>query len=67
MRLGTRADALRVTGPAPSRVHHLIPWFTDSPAVSLGLPRDRADVETGRTERLTAGSDRCAPPTPAAG
>lgn len=54
VRLGTRADALRVTGPAPSRVHHLIPWFTDSPAASLGLPRDRADVETGRTERLTA-------------
>ncbi|GGV63772.1 beta-N-acetylglucosaminidase domain-containing protein [Streptomyces massasporeus] len=54
VRLGTRADALRVTGPEPSRVHHLIPWFTDSPAVSLGLPRDRADVETGRTERLTA-------------
>ncbi|MFJ8051140.1 beta-N-acetylglucosaminidase domain-containing protein [Streptomyces luteogriseus] len=54
VRLGIRADALRVTGPAPSRVHHLIPWFTDSPAVSLGLPRDRADVETGRTERLTA-------------
>ncbi|MFJ7293918.1 beta-N-acetylglucosaminidase domain-containing protein [Streptomyces collinus] len=54
VRLGTRADALRVTGPAPSGVHHLIPWFTDSPAVSLGLPRDRADVETGRTERLTA-------------
>ncbi|MFC8143036.1 beta-N-acetylglucosaminidase domain-containing protein [Streptomyces paradoxus] len=54
VRLGARADALRVTGPAPSRVHHLIPWFTDSPAVSLGLPRDRADVETGRTERLTA-------------
>ncbi|MFE5757198.1 beta-N-acetylglucosaminidase domain-containing protein [Streptomyces massasporeus] len=54
VRLGTRADALRVTGPAPSRVHHLIPWFTDSPAVSLGLPRDRADVETGRTERLSA-------------
>ncbi|MFF7866236.1 beta-N-acetylglucosaminidase domain-containing protein [Streptomyces qaidamensis] len=54
VRLGTRADALRITGPALSRVHHLIPWFTDSPAVSLGLPRDRADVETGRTERLTA-------------
>ncbi|MFI2717902.1 beta-N-acetylglucosaminidase domain-containing protein [Streptomyces collinus] len=54
VRLGTRADALRVTGPAPSGVHHLIPWFTDSPAVSLGLPRDRADVEAGRTERLTA-------------
>ncbi|MFE1942502.1 beta-N-acetylglucosaminidase domain-containing protein [Streptomyces massasporeus] len=54
VRLAARADALRVTGPAPSRVHHLIPWFTDSPAVSLGLPRDRADVETGRTERLTA-------------
>ncbi|MEV0240880.1 beta-N-acetylglucosaminidase domain-containing protein [Streptomyces sp. NPDC050674] len=54
VRLSAHADALRVTGPAPSRVHHLIPWFTDSPATSLGLPRDRADVETGRTERLTA-------------
>ncbi|MFE7900866.1 beta-N-acetylglucosaminidase domain-containing protein [Streptomyces sp. NPDC057424] len=54
VRLAGRADALRVTGPAPSRVHHLIPWFTDSPATSLGLPRDRADIETGRTERLTA-------------
>lgn len=54
VRLAARVDALRITGPAPSRVHHLIPWFTDSPATSLGLPRDRADVETGRTERLTA-------------
>ncbi|MEU1100533.1 beta-N-acetylglucosaminidase domain-containing protein [Streptomyces tibetensis] len=54
VRPAERADALRVTGPAPSRVHHLIPWFGDSPATSLGLPRDRADVETGRTERLTA-------------
>ncbi|MGW0496374.1 beta-N-acetylglucosaminidase domain-containing protein [Streptomyces sp. NPDC003007] len=54
VRLSARADALRVTGPTPSRVHHLIPWFTDAPATSLGLPRDRADVETGRTERLTA-------------
>lgn len=53
VRLGARADALRITGPAPSRVHHLIPWFTGSPAISLGLPRDPADVETGRTERLT--------------
>ncbi|MEU3936836.1 beta-N-acetylglucosaminidase domain-containing protein [Streptomyces sp. NPDC029044] len=54
VRLGARADALRITGPAPSRVRHLVPWFTDSPTVSLGLNRDRADVETGRTERLTA-------------
>ncbi|MFJ8590652.1 beta-N-acetylglucosaminidase domain-containing protein [Streptomyces sp. NPDC093598] len=54
VRLSAHADALRVTGPAPSRVHHLIPWFTDSPATSLGLPRDRVDVERGRTERLTA-------------
>ncbi|MER5832745.1 beta-N-acetylglucosaminidase domain-containing protein [Streptomyces sp. NPDC002130] len=60
VRPAARADALRVTGPAPSRVHHLIPWFGESPAASLGLPRDRADVETGRTERLTArlGSQR---------
>ncbi|MFF7738698.1 beta-N-acetylglucosaminidase domain-containing protein [Streptomyces sp. NPDC007984] len=53
VRLGARGDALRVTGAAPSRVHHLVPWFGDAPAVSLGLPRDRADVETGRSERLT--------------
>ncbi|MGW0609727.1 beta-N-acetylglucosaminidase domain-containing protein [Streptomyces sp. NPDC002788] len=51
---GQRADAVRVTGAAPSRVRHLVPWFTDSPATSLGLTRDRADVETGSTERLTA-------------
>ncbi|MEW2609173.1 beta-N-acetylglucosaminidase domain-containing protein [Streptomyces sp. NPDC047880] len=54
VRIAARADALRVTGPGPSRVHHLVPWFTGSPAISLGLPRDRADVGTGRTERLTA-------------
>ncbi|MEU3886099.1 beta-N-acetylglucosaminidase domain-containing protein [Streptomyces sp. NPDC029041] len=54
VRPAARADALRVTGPAPTRVHHLVPWFAEAPAASLGLPRDRADVATGRTERLTA-------------
>ncbi|GAA4294150.1 hypothetical protein GCM10023086_05920 [Streptomyces venetus] len=52
---GLRADAVRVTGPAASRVRHLVPWFTDSPATSLSLPRDRVDAENGKTERLTAG------------
>jgi hyaluronoglucosaminidase len=48
-------DAVRVTGPASSRVRHLVPWFADSPATSLELTRDRVDAETGRTRRLTAG------------
>ncbi|MET9758033.1 beta-N-acetylglucosaminidase domain-containing protein [Streptomyces sp. NPDC006372] len=50
-----RPDAVRVTGPAASRVHHLVPWFTDSPATSLSLTRDRVDAENGKPERLTAG------------
>ncbi|WP_369195597.1 beta-N-acetylglucosaminidase domain-containing protein [Streptomyces djakartensis] len=48
-----RVDAVRVAGAVPSRVRHLVPWFGDSPAVSLGLARDHVDVETGRTEKLT--------------
>ncbi|MFI6852881.1 beta-N-acetylglucosaminidase domain-containing protein [Streptomyces sp. NPDC050416] len=55
VRAGQRVDAVRVTGPAPSRVRHLVPWFADSPATSLELTRDRVDAETGRTRRLTAG------------
>ncbi|MFE6195443.1 beta-N-acetylglucosaminidase domain-containing protein [Streptomyces sp. NPDC057838] len=51
---GQTVEAVRVGGPAPSRVRHLVPWFADAPATSLGLDRDRVDVETGRTERLTA-------------
>ncbi|AVH58717.1 MULTISPECIES: beta-N-acetylglucosaminidase domain-containing protein [Streptomyces] len=47
-------DALRVTGPAPSRVRHLVPWFADSPATSLKLARSTTDVEIGGTERVTA-------------
>ncbi|WP_030237137.1 beta-N-acetylglucosaminidase domain-containing protein [Streptomyces sp. NRRL S-455] len=50
-----QADAVRVTGPAPSRVRHLVPWFTDSPATSLTLTRDLLDAENGKAERLTAG------------
>ncbi|MET9392270.1 beta-N-acetylglucosaminidase domain-containing protein [Streptomyces sp. NPDC006624] len=51
---GRLVDAVRVTGPSPARLRHLVPWFTDSPATALGLDRDRVDVESGRTERLTA-------------
>ncbi|MDQ1019456.1 beta-N-acetylglucosaminidase domain-containing protein [Streptomyces afghaniensis] len=53
VRAGQRVDAVRVTGPASSRVRHLVPWFADSPAASL-LTRDRVDAETGRMRRLTA-------------
>ncbi|MFI7013324.1 beta-N-acetylglucosaminidase domain-containing protein [Streptomyces sp. NPDC050164] len=55
VRAGQRVDAVRVTGPASSRVRHLVPWFADSPAASVELTRDRVDAETGRTRRLTAG------------
>ncbi|WP_206352704.1 beta-N-acetylglucosaminidase domain-containing protein [Streptomyces sp. Z423-1] len=48
-----RADAVRVTGPAPGRVRHLVPWFADSPAAALELP-GTADAEIGGTRRLTA-------------
>ncbi|MGC0210955.1 beta-N-acetylglucosaminidase domain-containing protein [Streptomyces levis] len=56
-RAGQPVDAVRVDGPSPSRVRHLVPWFADSPEASLGLDRDRVDVERGRTERLTARLD----------
>ncbi|MEU7060324.1 beta-N-acetylglucosaminidase domain-containing protein [Streptomyces sp. NPDC046197] len=51
---GATVDAVRVTGPAPSRVRHLIPWFADSPAAGLELPRGETDAEIGGTGRLTA-------------
>ncbi|MFJ8711960.1 beta-N-acetylglucosaminidase domain-containing protein [Streptomyces violaceus] len=54
-RAGSPVDAVRVVGPAPARVRHLVPWFTDSPATSLELERDEVDAETGRVLRLTAG------------
>ncbi|MEU6808155.1 beta-N-acetylglucosaminidase domain-containing protein [Streptomyces sp. NPDC046831] len=59
-------DAVRVTGPASSRVRHLVPWFADSPAAELALTPAGAgtggaragiattDAEIGGTERLTA-------------
>jgi hyaluronoglucosaminidase len=46
-----RADAVRVTGTGG--VRHVVPWFDDSPGVSLDLARERADVEIGGGERLT--------------
>jgi hyaluronoglucosaminidase len=51
---GVRADALRVSGPAPSQVRHLVPWFADSPAAALELTRSSTDVEIGGTQRITA-------------
>ncbi|MGC5040406.1 beta-N-acetylglucosaminidase domain-containing protein [Streptomyces sp. DT190] len=54
-------EAVRVGGALPSRVRHLVPWFADSPAVALGLDRDLAETETGRTERLTARLDTLRP------
>ncbi|MEW2165725.1 beta-N-acetylglucosaminidase domain-containing protein [Streptomyces sp. NPDC007084] len=49
-----RADALRVSGPAPEQVRHLVPWFADSPAAALELTRPTTDVEIGGTRRVTA-------------
>ncbi|MGI5425881.1 beta-N-acetylglucosaminidase domain-containing protein [Streptomyces sp. CA-179760] len=54
-RVDSPVDAVRVAGPAPARVRHLVPWFKDSPAASLELERDEVDAETGRALRLTAG------------
>ncbi|MGX4692200.1 beta-N-acetylglucosaminidase domain-containing protein [Streptomyces sp. JNUCC 63] len=51
---GTRVDAVRVTGADPSRVRHLVPWFADTAAAGLELPRAVADAEIDGTERLTA-------------
>ncbi|MFI9340057.1 beta-N-acetylglucosaminidase domain-containing protein [Streptomyces sp. NPDC052773] len=48
-----RADALRVTGPAPSRVRHLVPWYADAPAVSLTTDGERVDADLGGTRRIT--------------
>ncbi|MEV5322128.1 beta-N-acetylglucosaminidase domain-containing protein [Streptomyces sp. NPDC052687] len=48
-----RADAVRVTGPAPSRVRHLVPWYADAPAVSLAPERARVDADLGGTRRIT--------------
>ncbi|MET7593767.1 beta-N-acetylglucosaminidase domain-containing protein [Streptomyces sp. NPDC005481] len=48
------ADALRVTGPEPSRVRHLVPWFADSPEARLELGRAETDVAIGGTASVTA-------------
>ncbi|MFI9616292.1 beta-N-acetylglucosaminidase domain-containing protein [Streptomyces sp. NPDC052023] len=55
-----RAQALRVTGPAPARIRHLVPWFADAPAAGLELA-DRTDAEIGGTRRLTARLDSLRP------
>ncbi|MEV5730095.1 beta-N-acetylglucosaminidase domain-containing protein [Streptomyces pharetrae] len=47
-----RADAVRVTGPAPSRVRHLVPWYADAPAASLTTERDEVDADLGGTLRI---------------
>ncbi|WP_369236632.1 beta-N-acetylglucosaminidase domain-containing protein [Streptomyces sp. R21] len=49
-----RADALRVTGSAPSRVRHLVPWYADAPASAMELARAETDVEIGGRARVTA-------------
>ncbi|WP_190056826.1 beta-N-acetylglucosaminidase domain-containing protein [Streptomyces echinoruber] len=47
-----RADAVRVTGPSPSRVHHLVPWYADSAPAALELSRTEADLPAGTTARV---------------
>ncbi|WP_053635746.1 beta-N-acetylglucosaminidase domain-containing protein [Streptomyces sp. XY152] len=46
-------DSVRVTGADASRVRHLVPWYADAPAASLGLSEDRADTDIGGARRLT--------------
>ncbi|GAA3884109.1 hypothetical protein GCM10023084_41240 [Streptomyces lacrimifluminis] len=48
------ADAVRVSGPTPSGVRHLVPWFGDSPSVELELGHGKGtgaevDAEIGGT------------------
>ncbi|MFI1165150.1 beta-N-acetylglucosaminidase domain-containing protein [Streptomyces sp. NPDC020801] len=50
---GTLVDAVRVTGPSSSLVHHLVPWFADTAAADVTVPGS-ADAEIGGAERLTA-------------
>ncbi|MBQ1094407.1 beta-N-acetylglucosaminidase domain-containing protein, partial [Streptomyces sp. B93] len=47
------ADAVRVTGPSPSRIHHLIPWYADTPPAELTLNdhHEEPTTETGSTLR----------------
>ncbi|MGW7262962.1 beta-N-acetylglucosaminidase domain-containing protein [Streptomyces sp. NPDC054842] len=47
------ADALRVTGPRPARVRHLVPWFADSPEAKVELARAETDVAIGGTGSAT--------------
>ncbi|MEU1015559.1 beta-N-acetylglucosaminidase domain-containing protein [Streptomyces sp. NPDC005898] len=57
---GVRADAVRVTGAetgagAEGAVHHLVPWYADSPALSLTPARPETDAEIGgAARRVTA-------------
>ncbi|WP_055696042.1 beta-N-acetylglucosaminidase domain-containing protein [Streptomyces prasinopilosus] len=54
LRVDGPAGAVRVTGADPSRVRHVVPWFTDEPGVSLTLPDGPADADIGGTRKLTA-------------
>ncbi|MGX2997179.1 beta-N-acetylglucosaminidase domain-containing protein [Streptomyces sp. JNUCC 64] len=52
-------EGVRVSGPEPSRVRHLVPWFADAPAAAFSLARTETDVAVGGdprkvTVRLTA-------------
>lgn len=47
---GARADAVRLSwedGTAAPAVHEVVPWFADTPAARLNLPRSEVDVEIG--------------------
>ncbi|MEU6126623.1 beta-N-acetylglucosaminidase domain-containing protein, partial [Streptomyces sp. NPDC047123] len=53
-RTGLRADRVRVVAPGDGSVHHLVPWFGDSPAVRLSLTRTETDAEIGGRSRRVA-------------
>ncbi|MFE0100329.1 beta-N-acetylglucosaminidase domain-containing protein [Streptomyces sp. NPDC059009] len=49
-----RADAVRVT-LTEGTVHHVVPWYADTPSARLTLARSEADVEIGGApQRVTA-------------
>ncbi|MFE9659783.1 beta-N-acetylglucosaminidase domain-containing protein [Streptomyces sp. NPDC005955] len=56
---GLTARSIRISGPEPSRVRHLVPWYADTPAAAFALARTEADTAIGGgaqkvTVRLTA-------------
>ncbi|MGH4028333.1 beta-N-acetylglucosaminidase domain-containing protein [Actinomycetota bacterium Odt1-20B] len=49
-----RADAVRVT-LTEGTVHHVVPWYADTPSARLSLARSETDVEIGGApQRVTA-------------